>query len=169
MKQPIWIAIIAALAFAPAACSKKSDDAGKGGAGAAGGAGGGAVPTCAEAITKAVNSLGGGSETGGVKDKLQAILTPRCTEDKWPAEVIQCYASAAGMQGMSACRQKLPPEQATRIITEIRGVMAGAAGAMGGGGMPPPGHGGAPAGSGAAPAAPGGSGAAPAPAPEPPK
>jgi hypothetical protein len=149
MKKLIWI--IAAVALV--ACSKKSDDAGKGAA--AGGvgtmAGGGEVPTCAAAAGKAISTLGAGMEASGLKEKLLGIYTTRCTEDKWPAEVIQCYDAAAGMPGMTACRGTLPPEMGQKLITAIRAAMAGAAATMG---RPPMGHGGAaaPADGSAAPA-----------------
>jgi hypothetical protein len=158
MKQLIWIALAVALV----ACSKKSDDAAKGAAvgGAGGGGAGGA--TCAAAVSKAVASLGAGMEASGLKEKLLGIYTTRCTEDGWPAEAIKCYETAVGMPGLTACRGKLPPEMGTKLITEIRGAMAGAAAGMG---KPPVGHGGGAAGEPApgepAPAAP------PAPAGEP--
>jgi hypothetical protein len=154
MKKLIWI--IAAVALV--ACSKKSDDAGKGAAAGGGekAAGGGEVPTCAAAAAKAISSLGAGMEASGLKEQLLSIYTTRCTEDRWPAEVIQCYDAAAGMAGMTACRGKLPPEMGQKLINEIRGAMAGAAGTMG---RPPMGHGGA--------AAPADGSGAPAPAPTP--
>ncbi len=165
MKKLIWIIVAVALV----ACSKKSDDAGKGAAGGGGTAGGGEVPTCAAAVGKAISTLGAGMEASGLKEKLLGIYTTRCTEDKWPAEVIQCYDAAVGMPGMTACRGKLPPEMGQKLITEIRAAMAGAAATMG---RPPMGHGGtgAPAGGSGAPADGSGApapGAAPAPAPTP--
>src|SRR6185436_9641465 len=157
IKKLIWITVVVALA----ACSKKRDDAGKGGAAGAGGA-----SACANAAAKGVASLSGGPEAGGVKEKLQAIYTTRCTEDKWPAEVIQCFETAVGMQGLKTCRGKLSPELAAKVQAEIMGAMAGAAGMMGG--RAPMGHPGtAPAGDPAAGAgaaggnAPGGPPAAP--------
>lgn len=151
MNKLIWITIVIALA----ACSKKSDDAAKGGA-AGGAAGGGAASACANAAGKAVAGLGAGMGGNGVAEKLQTILTTRCTEDKWPPDVIKCYESANGMAGMKTCRGKLAPELGQKLLTEITGAMAGAAGMMG---RPPAGH---PGGDPPAPAAP----AAPA---EPPK
>jgi hypothetical protein len=125
MKQLIWIAAAAALALA--GCSKKSDNAAKGGDSSA----------CATAAAKAVASLPGAGATG-VKDKLQSIYATRCAEDKWSLEVIQCYESASGMQALTACRGKLPPELGQKLRGEIMAAMAGAAGGMGA----PPGHGG---------------------------
>lgn len=112
----------AVLAFG--AC-KKSDDAAKGG---------GAAGLCEAAIGKAVAKLPAGVNPAatGVQDRLKSVLIARCTEDKWPAEVITCYESASGMQGMKACREKLPPELANKAQAEIqRAMMLGAAGAAG--------------------------------------
>ena len=116
MKKLIWITIVVALA----ACSKKSDDAAKGGA-----AGGGGAPTCADAVAKGIAGFGAGMEANGVKEKLQAIYTKHCTENKWPVEVLQCFESAVGMAAMKACRGKLPPDQGAKLQAEIMGVMAG--------------------------------------------
>jgi hypothetical protein len=161
MKQQIWISIVIALALA--ACGKKGDDAAKGsaaggagGAGGAGAAGAADASACAAAAAAAVASLPAGMEAAGVKEKLAAIYTTRCTEDKWAADVIQCYAKAAGMPGLQACRAKLPPDLGTKLRGEIMAAMAGAAAGMGG--RPPMGH---PGGDGSGAAAPpaGGSGA----------
>jgi hypothetical protein len=152
MKKPILILIAVALV----ACGKKSDDAKKD---PAAGGGGGETPSCTVAAAKAVASLGPGADATGMKEKLQAIYATRCTEDKWPADVIKCYASAAGMQGLTACRGQLPPDLGNKLRSEIMATMAGAAGSMG---RPPMGHpGGGAAGGSGAPAA-GGAGAPPA-------
>ncbi len=153
MKKLSWI-IVAAVAVALVGCSKKSDDAGKGAAAGGSGSGGGEVPTCAAAVSKAISTLGAGMEASGMKEKLQGIYTTRCTEDRWPAEVIKCYEAAAGMPGLTACRGKMAPELGAKLITDIRAAMAGAAGTMG---RPPVGHGGGPTVPAGAPA--GGSGA----------
>jgi hypothetical protein len=50
--------------------------------------------------------------------KLKTALTTRCTEDKWPSEVIDCYESTSSPDDMRKCRQKLPAEQADRVRTE---------------------------------------------------
>ena len=50
--------------------------------------------------------------------KLKTTLTKRCTEDKWPSEVIDCYESTSSPDDMRKCRQKLPVEQAERARTE---------------------------------------------------
>jgi hypothetical protein len=142
MKKLIWIA--AALALV--ACSKKGDNAAKSGEASA----------CTTAAAKAVASLPAADGAGtDVKAKLQSIYAKRCAEDKWSAEVVQCYETAAGMQGLQACRAKLPPELGTKLRNEIMAAMAGAAAGMGGA---PMGHGG---GAGAPGGEPSGAGGAP--------
>lgn len=149
MKKLIGVIVVV---VALAACGKKGDDA-KGSAG-----GGGATPACAAAAGKAVASLPPGGDPG-VRTKLQDIYSKRCTEDKWSAEIIKCYESAAGMVGLQACRAKLPPEQGQRLLAEIMAAMAAASGA---GARPPMGH---PGGAGAPPAGAPPAGAPPAGAP----
>jgi hypothetical protein len=146
MKQLIWICAAGALALA--AC-KKSED-GKGAAA------GGAEAACSAAIAKGLEGLGARGEATGVKEKLQGIYTKRCTEDKWSADVLACFESAAGMAAMKACRGKLPPEQSAKLQSDIMTVMAGAGAMMGGA---PMGHPGGPMGPGAMGGAMGGAGA----------
>jgi len=111
--------LIAALAMA--GCSKKSDA----GSAQAGGAG-----ACGDAIAKAVGAMPGGPGAGDVQAKLKTILTTRCTEDKWPAAVVDCYATkATDMASMKQCRELLPPDQQQAVMGEIRAVMMGAGGA----------------------------------------
>jgi hypothetical protein len=103
--------------------------------------------------------------------KLRGRLTERCNEDKWPPEVVSCFATVASLKEMQACQGKLNEDQRTKLLSEIRQVMMGARGDSrmppGLGGHPPmlgsPGPG-APGGdtAGSAPAA-AGSAAAPAP------
>src|SRR3954469_23233051 len=127
--------VIAALVFA--GCGKKASSDG---------------PTCADAVAKAVGAMPGGPGGGDeVKVKLQGIMTTRCTDDKWSAEVRACYATQVkDMASMKACREKLTPDQQQKAMADIRSVMMGA---MGGAGGPMHGAGG--------PAAPDGSGMAP--------
>jgi hypothetical protein len=135
------VAVMAALAIT--GCSKKSDK---------GSAAGG--PSCADAISKAVNAMPGPGG-GEVKTKLQQIMTTRCTEDKWSAEAINCYATqASDMASMKKCREMLPPDEQQKVMGEIRAVMMSAAGGgpmhpggggpMMGGAPPPPAGGEAP-------------------------
>jgi len=117
-------------------------------------------PSCADAVSKAVGAMPAGPTGGEVQDKLKSIMTTRCTEDKWTAAALNCYATTVtDMASMKKCREMLSQDQQTKLMTEIRSVMMGAAGAGGG----PMHGGGAPTGSDTpAPAAPTGSAAAPA-------
>jgi hypothetical protein len=90
-------------------------------------------PSCADAIAKAVGAMPGGPGGGTVQAQLKELMTRRCTEDKWPAEVVSCYATqVTDMASMKTCREKLPQDKQTALMTEIRGVMMGASGAGGG-------------------------------------
>jgi hypothetical protein len=85
----------------------------------------------------------GMKETG---DKLKDILTKHCVDDKWSAEVLDCYAKATSQPDIRGCRNKLPADQAEKIGAEVREVMmsSGMRGMRGmHGGPGGPGHGGA--------------------------
>ena len=112
----------------------------------------GSAAACADGAAKAVSALPGGltGPAAEVPAKLRAILTARCTEDRWPAAPIDCYAKVHDMMGMKACRELLPADQQQKLMTEIRTVMMGAAA----GGMPPHATGGPSGGPMAAPVAP---------------
>jgi hypothetical protein len=110
--------------------------------------GSGPVPSCADAIAKGLSGLAAGPEAAGIKDKLQEVYLRRCTEDKWPASVLRCYAGAVGIYAMGLCRGKLPPEQGAKLQADHRAVMAG------GPGMTPPANGGGPVPVGGPPAPP---------------
>ncbi|MEO8846347.1 MAG: hypothetical protein ABI591_33300 [Kofleriaceae bacterium] len=69
--------------------------------------------------------------------KLKGVITNRCTEDKWPAEVVDCYSTAQKREDLRNCRAKLPPESAAKLQKEEMEVMIGA----GFGGMRPHGMG----------------------------
>ena len=65
--------------------------------------------------------------------KLKGVITNRCTEDKWSAEVVDCYAAAQKREDLRTCRAKLPPDSAAKLQKEEMDVMVGA----GFGGMRP--------------------------------
>lgn len=132
--------MIAVLALA--GCSKKSGGSGD----------------CASAVDKGVQTMtsagmdrvpedqkaamqAGMKETG---DKLKDILTKHCVDDKWSAEVLDCYAKSTSQPDIRGCRNKLPADQAEKIGAEIREVMmsSGMRGMRGMHGGPGGGHGG---------------------------
>lgn len=133
------LVLFVAVAVTISACSKKEDKpAAVAGSAAAPIAGGG---DCSK-VTAAVDAMSGGGPMAGaaaeVPTKLKQIMQTRCTEDKWSQAVIDCYANdAKDMSGMKKCREGLSPELSQKLVNEIRGVMAGAAG-----GAMPAGHGG---------------------------
>lgn len=65
-------------------------------------------------------------------EKLKAVIAKRCTEDKWPSDVIDCYSKAASMPDIKACRGKLSPELSAKLQSEELQAM------MGGGMRPSP-------------------------------
>ena len=70
-----------------------------------------------------------------VPKKLKIAFAKSCVDDKWSAEVIDCFTTA---DDIATCKDKLTPEQRTAYSRAAMGVMAGA----GGGGMPAHGTGG---------------------------
>jgi hypothetical protein len=144
--KTMWIL---ALALAVASCSKKGGDA------------------CTDAVNKAVDQMMSRMSGANVPDEMKAamkergdalkkVIITRCTEDKWPAEVTDCYAKAASREDIKACRAKLPADQSSKLQAEEMQVMMSG----GGMGMAPHGGGGAPPAEQAPPA--------PTPAPTPP-
>jgi len=151
MQQLIWLTVVVALvackdeepakkpaatssnsgarpAAPPAASSEPPAPAGAAPAPASEEEGSGPVPSCADAIGKSIASFTPGPEAAGIKDRMKAAYIRRCAEDRWPASVLRCYASASGLTGMQLCRGKLPPEQRAKLQTDIMGVMSGGAG-----------------------------------------
>ncbi len=112
---------------------------------------GSSASNCADAINKGVDTMmaagakrmeNAPAEMKAKMDeaavKLKGVITNRCTEDKWPAEVITCYASATKREDLRDCRAKLPQDQQAKLQSEEMQVMMGA----GFGGMRPHGMGG---------------------------
>lgn len=107
-------------------CSKKADDAAASAPAAAAG-------PCGE-TAKSVDQMmarggGGGGPMAQRGDQLKAIIVKHCSDDKWPAEVIDCYAKASSMPDMKACRGKLPADQSSRLQADIMQAMVGGGGA----------------------------------------
>ncbi|HEX5062552.1 MAG TPA: hypothetical protein VFV99_24435 [Kofleriaceae bacterium] len=63
--------------------------------------------------------------------RLRAVITNRCVDDKWPAEVIECYGKVTSMEESRACRAKLSPEQQAKVQKEELDLYAGAMGPPG--------------------------------------
>jgi hypothetical protein len=116
---------------------------------------GSSASSCADAINKGVDTMmaaGAKRMEGAPPDmkakmdetavKLKGVITNRCTEDKWPAEVIDCYSKAQKRTDLRDCRNKLPEDQQQKLQSEEQAVMLGAGfggmrphGDMGGTGM----------------------------------
>jgi hypothetical protein len=52
-------------------------------------------------------------------EQIQGTLVRRCTIDRWPAEVTQCFAAINSGTDLQACQSRLSPEHASRLTTEI--------------------------------------------------
>jgi hypothetical protein len=118
--------------------------------------GGSAASQCSDAISKGVDKMIAlrkeKMEKAGVPPELKAkieerakkmdevsgalkqAITNRCTEDKWPADVIKCYGDASSMEELRTCREKLPADQQAKLRNEEMQVMMKSMG--GAGGMP---------------------------------
>ncbi len=57
--------------------------------------------------------------------KLKDTLIKRCTEDKWPPEVLTCFQTVNDRPGMQQCQQKLTEEQREKVMADIRQMMMG--------------------------------------------
>jgi outer membrane murein-binding lipoprotein Lpp len=58
-----------------------------------------------------------------VIDQVKAPLLARCTEDKWPAEVLTCLTTVRKQEELRGCIGKLPTDQAERATAEIMKTM----------------------------------------------
>jgi hypothetical protein len=52
-------------------------------------------------------------------EQIQGTLVRRCTIDRWPSEVMQCFATMNSGTDLQACQSRLSPEHASRLSTEI--------------------------------------------------
>src|SRR3954467_8589031 len=104
------------------ACSKSSSSGGADG------------DACDAPINKAVDSMMGPTtadtppQMKAIGDKLRGIYITACKTDHWPAEVLQCFASASDQPSIKKCREKLPPDQAQHVQPQILAAMSGAGG-----------------------------------------
>jgi hypothetical protein len=116
----------------------------------------GSASACSDAIAKGVDTMmAAGAKrmeaSGGMPAemkakmddaavKLKQVITNRCTEDKWSAEIVDCYAKATTREDIKSCRAKLPADQSAKLQAEEMQVMSAMMGGMRGpGGMGGPG------------------------------
>jgi hypothetical protein len=69
-------------------------------------------------MAKEMNRMGG---------PIKAALVKACTDDKWPADVLDCYAKADTSAAGDACEAKLSPEQRRHADTAVTEAMEKAA------------------------------------------
>ena len=148
--------LIALVLVTTMACSKKKE-------------GGTADNPCTAAVERGVDQTIAKRRAGNtqpmtpeeqeVPKKLKVALAKSCVDDKWAADVIDCYKTA---DDIAVCKEKLTPEQRAAYTRAAMGVMQGAGGS---GGMPPHGM---PPGGGSMGAPPAGSGEPPPTPPAPP-
>jgi hypothetical protein len=135
--------LIVAMLVACGSKTDKSDTASSGG------------DACTVATAKAVDQMIGtrlkrmearaGSDMTDRKAKveeqatqLKTVLAKHCNDDKWAADVVDCFAAAATREAMQACRTKLPQDQQSALMAdEMKVMMAGRGNGMHGmgGGM----------------------------------
>ena len=125
------IAFVAVLALV--GCKKDG-----GSSAAAGGGGGGG--DCAVSIGKGVDKMaaarsGGKDLTPEIKakmdeftGKMKDVIVKRCTDDKWPAEVIACFETVSSRPDMMKCQGMLPQDQQDRVRAEVRDLMMSSGG-----------------------------------------
>ncbi len=121
MSKLISIAFVLGLV----ACSKSSS-------------GGASGDPCEGAIGKAIDAMIASrkgspemmEQMKSIGDKLRGVLVSSCQADKWSAEVLGCFQTAADQPSIKNCREKLPPDQAQRLQAQIIQVMSGGMGGM---------------------------------------
>lgn len=80
----------------------------------------GADPTthCADAAQHQVDALLAhphAAKLDEIAPRLRALIANRCADDRWPAAAIECTAKAASMDDVRACREKLTPDQRSKM------------------------------------------------------
>lgn len=59
-------------------------------------------------------------ETGSHNfEQIQGTLVRRCTVDRWPSEVTQCFATMESRTELQACQSRLSSDSASRLTAEI--------------------------------------------------
>ncbi len=59
-----------------------------------------------------------------VVDTLRGALNTRCTEDKWPADVLGCLGTVKKREDIQACIGKLPKDLSDKATAEIMKTMS---------------------------------------------
>lgn len=52
-------------------------------------------------------------------EQIQGTLVRRCTVDRWPSEVTQCFAAMASRTDLQACQSRLSSDSSSRLTAEI--------------------------------------------------
>ena len=52
-------------------------------------------------------------------EQIQGTLARRCTVDRWPSEVTQCFATMGSRTDLQACQTRLSSDSASRLTAEI--------------------------------------------------
>jgi hypothetical protein len=95
------------------------------------GCGGKKGPDCNESVAKGIEAatatLGGHSTSPqmmasmvSAMNQLKVAVTKRCTEDKWPAEVVNCFGGAKDMGDLQGCQSRLDKDLRDKLNADIR-------------------------------------------------
>ncbi len=95
-------------------------------------------PDCAKAINRSMELSKPEMEKSGTDAQMAQKMTDlgirRCSEDKWPAEAVNCMVDAKTMGDSQACYGKLSKEQQDKMNTEAMALVMPADGAGSAGG-----------------------------------
>ncbi len=112
------VLLVSALALV--GCSKKEE-------------GGASADPCGTAINTAIDKMKASRGADAppamneIAEKLRTLMTQHCRDDRWPADVIDCFKGASDQPSIKQCRQKLPPEMSQKLQTDIIKVMSAGA------------------------------------------
>lgn len=85
---------------------------------------------CEDASTNAVKFL----DKGMPGDRVKAVMTERCTTDKWPVETRKCLLTASSLGELDSCAKSLTPDQEAAFKGDLAKLGPGATTV----GTPPP-------------------------------
>ncbi len=75
------------------------------------------APSC-DAVADHVQGLFGGAREAYAVE-LRGVFAGRCTQDQWSAEMRKCVASTKSLVEPQSCKQKLTPDQVTKLDADL--------------------------------------------------
>jgi hypothetical protein len=120
------LAFVAVLAVAAVGCKKS----------------GGGDADCTASVTKGIDQMAASRSGKDLRpevkakmddftSKMKGVVIQRCTEDKWPADVVKCFDTVASRPDMMKCQGMLPQDLQDKVRGQVRDLMLANGGGLG--------------------------------------